>query len=180
MWRTITQRLSVQNCSKHKASPDSCQSYVSSVGFALPSVANVFILKILCAFCIIFMEKWHRQGVMKTTCLSRVSVLLGKLPLVQRKLFSRGCTFKKWMFAANSQSGQTSWVLCRLLLSRQWTGKLWRTWQNNVLCAQPLSATCSSYFGVSSFGTGVVHRERDRQREKEREKRTICAQIFKT
>jgi hypothetical protein len=37
---------------KHKASPDSCQSYVSSVGFALPSVANVFILKILCAFCI--------------------------------------------------------------------------------------------------------------------------------
>jgi hypothetical protein len=39
-------------------------------------------------------------------CKSRIGVRLGKVPIVQKPLFSRRCNFSRWLSAANCQAGK--------------------------------------------------------------------------
>jgi hypothetical protein len=79
--------------------------------FAFSYAANMSILMILYDFCLLpalhnFVIWSYTYGRPKAECKSPTGVHLGKFPMMQRTSFFTRCSFKRYLYAANSQEGQ--------------------------------------------------------------------------
>jgi hypothetical protein len=61
---------------------------------------------LLLVACIILLHNRTHAECLTAVCKSRTGVHLGKLPMAWRTFICRRCNFKRWVSAANSQSGQ--------------------------------------------------------------------------
>jgi hypothetical protein len=85
------------------------------LSFALVNVANIYIFMILYDCCLhSSVTKLYKYRIFNVTCNSRVGGRLGNLPVVQRTLFCRHCSFKRWLSAANCHVGQ-AYIIMDLL-----------------------------------------------------------------